>query len=371
MKVILGINNNHIFSLLRAEVSASTNASAQEAMSAMTPAQWEELLQVAVSHNVVAVVYEAIERLPAEHQPSRQVKLKFAVMADRSIQRFRQRSEVIGELLDLYNEAGILTMIIKGISVARLYPNPELRTFSDVDTYHFGQNREADALAAERLGVTPDDDVHHHSKWVYKGVLVENHYDFVNTKSHLSNRDYEQLLKAEAEKALESVWQGRKVLFASPRFNALFLMRHMAAHYAAERVSLRHLLDWKVFVEQCGAEVDWADVYSVYGKFKMRPFVDAVRGILVDYLGLAPELLPAPQQEDKALEERIINDILYSEFSVKCPKKGAVAIVWWKIRRFWANRWKHRLVYRESWLHSFLQMTYSHLLKPKTIANVR
>lgn len=360
-----------ILSLLRAEVSASTNASAQEAMLAMTPAQWEKLLQMAMSHNVVAVVYEALGRLSAEQQPSRQVMLKFAVMADRSIQRFRQRSAVIGELLDLYNKAGIPTMIIKGISVARLYPNPELRTFSDVDTYHFGQNREVDRLAAERLGVTPDDDVHHHSKWVYKGVLVENHYDFVNTKSHLSNRDYEQLLKAEADKAIESEWQGRKVLFASPRFNALFLMRHMAAHYAAERVSLRHLLDWKVFVEQCGADVDWAEVYSVYDKFKMRPFVDAVRGILVDYLGLAPESLPAPQQEDKALEERIINDILYSEFSVKCPKKGAVAIVWWKIRRFWANRWKHRLVYRESWLHSFLQMTYSHLLKPKTIANVR
>lgn len=371
MKVILGINNNPIFSLLRAEVSASTNASAQEAMPAMTPSQWEELLQMAVSHNVVAVVYEAIERLPAEHQPPRQVKLKFAVMADRSIQRFRQRSAVIGELLDLYNEAGIPTMIIKGISVARLYPNPELRTFSDVDTYHFGKIKEADSLAAERLGITPDDDVHHHTKWVYKGVLVENHYDFVNTKSHLSNRDYEQLLKAEAENAIESEWQGRKVLFASPRFNALFLMRHMAAHYAAERVSLRHLCDWKVFVEQCGADVDWVEVYSVYDRFKMRPFVDAVRGILVDYLGLAPESLPAPQQEDKALEKRIINDILYSEFSVKCPKKGAVAIVWWKIRRFWANRWKHRLVYRESWLHSFLQMTYSHLLKPKTIANVR
>ena len=367
----MSILTEPIFSLLRAEVSASTNASAQEAMSAMTPAQWGELLQMAVSHNVVAVVYEALGRLPAEQQPPRQVMLKFAVMADRSIQRFRQRSAVIGELLDLYNEAGIPTMIIKGISVARLYPNPELRTFSDVDTYHFGRNREADALAAERLGVTPDDDVHHHSKWVYKGVLVENHYDFVNTKSHLSNRDYEQLLKAEAEKAIESEWQGRKVMFASPRFNALFLMRHMAGHYAAERVSLRHLLDWKVFVEQCGSEVDWAEVYSVYDKFKMRPFVDAVRGILVDYLGLAPELLPAPQQEDKALEERIVNDILYSEFSVKCPKKGAVAIVWWKIRRFWANRWKHRLVYRESWLHSFLQMTYSHLLKPKTIANVR
>lgn len=371
MKAILDINNNPIFSLLRAEVSASTNASAREAMSAMTPSQWERVLQMAGAHNVVALVYEAIERLPETQQPPRQVRLKFAVMADQSVQRFRQRSEVIGELLDLYDEAGIPIMIIKGVSIARLYPKPELRTFSDVDTYHFGQIREADALAAERLGITPDDDVHHHTKWRYKGVLVENHYDFINTKSHVSNRAYEQLLKAEAENAVESEWQGHKVRFASPRFNALFLMRHMASHYAAERVSLRHLYDWKVFVEQCGSEVDWAEMYSIYDQFKMRPFVDAVRGILIDYLGLAPELLPKPVQEDKALEKRIINDILYSEFSVKCPQNGAVAIVWWKMRRFWANRWKHRLVYRESWLYSFIQMTYSHLLKPKTITNVR
>ena len=62
-----------------------------------------------------------------------------------------------------------------------------------------------------------------------------------------------------------------------------------------------------------------------------------------------------------------MNDILYAEFNEEKPKGGLFRIVWWKTRRYFANSWKHKLIYNESVLRTFIQSSYSHLLKPKTI----
>lgn len=78
--------------------------------------------------------------------------------------------------------------------------------------------------------------------------------------------------------------------------------------------------------------------------------------------GLVPNI-----KRDANLEERILNDILYAEFYEEKPKGGLFRIVWWKTRRYFANSWKHKLIYNESVLRTFIQSSYSHLLKPKTI----
>ena len=78
--------------------------------------------------------------------------------------------------------------------------------------------------------------------------------------------------------------------------------------------------------------------------------------------GLVPNI-----ERDVNLEERILNDILYAEFDEEKPQGGLFRIVWWKTRRYFANSWKHKLIYNESVLRTFIQSSYSHLLKPKTI----
>jgi hypothetical protein len=67
------------------------------------------------------------------------------------------------------------------------------------------------------------------------------------------------------------------------------------------------------------------------------------------------------------IEQRILRDILSPEFSEKQPEGGVVRVVWYKWRRWWANRWKHQLVYRDSLTTTLLTQVRSHLLKPTTI----
>ena len=359
---------NRVCDLLFATLRSALNGKAVDVdlVKNLSTAEWLELVSLAQRHNVIPLVCDELAGLRKELPAN--VFAKIAGLTLVAEDKYDTRVEVIKRLANLFASHDIPLMVLKGYGVSLYYPTPNHRSFSDIDTYNFGQLDRADEVLKKELGVDIDVDVHHHTTCVYKGVLIENHFDFVETHSHVSNARFEKILKAEAEKGRKSHHLEGDVTIElpSPMFNALFLMRHMALHYAAERVSVRHLCDWKQFVEAEGKNVDWEYVQSIYKQFNMKRFADAITRICVDHLGLDASLVPNVEPDEK-IEQRILHDILYAEFDEAKPEGGLVRIVWWKTRRYFANSWKHKLIYNESVLWTFFQSSYSHLLKPKTI----
>jgi hypothetical protein len=329
--------------------------------------RWECIFASSCPHHLTALLYDAVrEVVPAGRVP-RETLLKFGVVTDRIETDYARKRRVVAELARFYKAHGMTMMLLKGIGLGAYYPVPSHRSSSDVDIFLYGATRRADRLMARELGIAVSDDVHHHTTFKYKGVLVENHYDFVNTHDHRSARRLEEVLKRLAAVPGRSAEvEGETVLLPSADFNALFLMRHMAAHYAAERVSLRHLCDWMLFLVHEHAGIDFVKMEEYYRRFNLHRFANAVNGILVERFRMDPALLP-PFERERELEERIFNDIVSPEFRMKRPASGTVRILGWKMRRFAANRWKHEIVYNEPWFVTFFQSAFSHLIKPKTI----
>lgn len=355
--------NKILFSALRSALSGEKFG--EELLAGVTEREWDELLRFAQQHNVLPLLCDGIASQRKQIPPKAFSKLVGMTVVGED--KYAERVDVIKSLAKLFAQHNIPLMVLKGYGVSLYYPQPNHRVFSDVDTYNFGKLEEADKVLGEQLGVEIDVDVHHHTTCVYRGVLIENHYDFVNTSAHNSNARFEKILKAEVEKKYKVHKIGEEeILLPSSMFNALFLMRHMALHYAAERVSVRHLCDWKQFVEAEGNNIDWQRVQTISKQFNMNRFADAISAICIDHLGLDARLVPNIERNAK-LEERIFNDILYAEFDEERPNGGLFKIVWWKTRRFFANSWKHKLIYNESVLRTFVQSSHSHLLKPKTI----
>lgn len=352
-----------LFASLRCALNGETVDT--QAVKSLSKTEWVEFVRLAQQHNVIPMVCDGLAGIRKELPAN--VFMQIAGLTAVAEDKYDTRVGVVKELASIMSANHIPAMIIKGYGVSLYYPQPNHRTFSDVDTYHFGRLKEADNVMQSAWGVEVDTDVHHHTTCVYRGVLIENHYDFVNTSSHNSNARFEKILKAEAEKGCRIHKIGEEeILLPSPMFNALFLMRHMALHYAAERVSVRHLCDWKQFVEAESNNIDWGRVQAIDKQFNMNRFADAISAICIDHLGMDAGLVPNIER-DVNLEERILNDILYAEFDEDKPNGGLFKIVWWKTRRYFANSWKHKLIYNESVLRTFIQSSYSHLLKPKTI----
>lgn len=282
---------------------------------------------------------------------------------------YSQHEKAIADLARLYTDAGIRMMVLKGYGLSLDWPVPNHRSVGDLDIYNFGKWREADALVVERCGINVDEGHEHHTVFNFKGVAVENHYDFINTKAHRDAPKIEARLKALAEKGCKEIEvQGAKIYLPSADFNAIFLMRHMGQHFAGEHLNLRQVLDWGFFVRAHCKKLDWDEAIGFLQKIGLYTFFNQINAICVDYLGFEEYIFPCVERNE-VLERRILSDILHPEFAEEKPSSssGLLPILVFKFRRWWHNRWKHQLVYKEWLFPMFVTLLWSHLRRYKTI----
>ena len=293
-----------------------------------------------------------------------------------------------------YSEAGIEMMVLKGYGLSLNYPVPAHRPVGDVDVYlnddddpslrPFDQLRAGEAQGKldsgqarlpawrrgdeviRRRGIAIDYSHHHHSVFSWKGphstgsgqVMVENHYDIVNRYAGKSERMEDDMFKQMAtEGRKEVVVDGIKVYLPSATFNGIFLLRHASAHFAGSHITLRHLLDWALFVDKQWKEIDWPFVTDWLTRLGLRRFFSCMNALSIDCLGIAAEKFPVLER-DAALEQRVLADILHPTFSEK--DSGFL----FKLRRLKANMWKRNLVALEPLVPRMLRLAWSHVVRP-------
>ncbi len=340
----------------------------------------------ASEQGVLAVIWDSISHYESDKVRSvflsdRSLKIRWAINVEHIEQKYAKQKAAIVAMAHFFASHGIRMMILKGYGLSLNYPIPEHRPCGDIDIWLFGVETDpagkshivnvqtkADDLLRNELKIKIDEDEHHHTVFYFDGVMVENHYDFLNIHAHASNRVIEKRLQSLVREEMESVTvDGETVYLPSADFNALFLLRHAAAHFAAENIGLRHLLDWKYFVERNSASVDWVSLETFAKELNMHKFLHCLNGICIDYLGMSDGLLPSFERNVN-LEKRVLAEIFAPEFSETKPQNaGILRSLSYKFRRWWANRWKHRIVYSEGLVSTFFVQLRSHLMKPKSL----
>lgn len=346
---------------------------------------WREVYDIAINQGVLALAWDGVllheKKNNARALINSSLRINWALNTEYIEKRYIKQKNVIVFLASFFATHGIHMMILKGYGLSLNYPIPEHRPCGDIDIWLFrveknvdGKNvitnvqREADDLLRRELNVDICEDVHHHTVFYFEGVLIENHYDFLNVHAHASNRIVENRLQKLVRKSMVSVQICGAVLYLpSVDFNFLFLLRHTASHFASENIGLRHLLDWKYFIDENASDISWNLMERFVEDMNMHRFMHCINGICIDYLGMEASLVP-PFEREYNLEQRVISDILSPEFEeIKPCDEYLLLLLAWKFRRWWANRWKHRIVYREGLLSTFFVQLRSHLMKPKTL----
>ena len=315
--------------------------------------EWQAVLDLSSTQNVAPIIYDGLQRYHKEGGETCPQAMKFtlfgaAQMAERV---YASHEKAIRSLTGVFAEHGIRTMILKGYALSLCYPKPNHRPCGDIDIYQFGDYRRADALMESRFGTKIDRTHHHHTVYRWDGVMVENHYDFVNVHAHTSSAWLERQFKQLAQEPSEMVGD---VVLPSPNLHALFLLRHAGAHFAGERITWRHLLDWIMFCKRYAADVDWGYVERCAKEAGCYTFLSCMRRCCDRLIGIKYENTP--------LAERMWNDILHPEFQMAEQREGNQFA--YKARRWWGNRWKHKMVYRENLLSQLFTLTLSHIRKP-------
>lgn len=191
----------------------------------------------------------------------------------------------------------------------------------------------------------------HHTTFSCKGTMVENHYDFINTKAHKDAPAIEARLKDLASRSERKVMiglNGCEAYLPSANFNVIFLIRHLGQHFTGERVALRQLLDWGLFLQKYVLKVNCSGIIPFLKEIGILTFFNQINAICEDYFGIKFNDRVPKIERNKDLEKRIVGDILHPEFTEKKPEK-LFPVLWFKMKRCWYNRWKNPLVNNE-WL---------------------
>ena len=331
---------------------------------------WVEVMDIASKQGVIGICFDAFDlirqNLAPNCMPDRDTLLNWVGQVLYMESRYDEHRKAIGELAHFYDGQGIKLMVMKGYGLSLNYPKPEHRPMGDVDSYNFGLQEAADQMMCDELGIVIDNSHHRHSVFVFHGVTVENHYNFIDDCAHWSNKRFETLLKAEVDMDCEVVEvDGQMVYLPSARFNSLFLLKHCAGHFAATEMTLRQLLDWLLFVRKYHNKVDWSSVYGIYRNENLDKYANTLNAIGVKYLGFERSIFYEVSNNDE-LTARVLNDILAPEFAEKedgTLLRGLCV----KPRRWWHNRWKHKICYPDNLFVDFCLNLYSKILKPAHI----
>lgn len=143
----------------------------------------------------------------------------------------------------------------------------------------------------------------------------------------------------------------------TPTMNAIFLMRHMSAHFVSESIPLRMLYDWALFLKNCAAKVDWTLVIKMYERSGMMRFAGIVMTILKNHLEYESPVCPV-SLGNKEMSDKVWDSI------INPPEQNphdvfTLRYYLFESRTFFANRWKHKLVYPgESYFLLFFKYTW-------------
>lgn len=329
---------------------------------------WKALKTLADEQGLSAVILDALNTDGTNLTDGMPLELKLEwigeVLQDYE-GRYAQYKKAIGGLAGFYNRHGFKMMVLKGYACSLDWPKPEHRPCGDIDVWLFGQQEAADKELGSWFKVQGsnnriDGGQHHHTVFEWQGFTVENHYDFINVHHHPSHRGLETIFKDLGKDDSHFVEVGgEKVYIPSPNLHALFLLRHALNHFPSIGINLRNVLDWAFFIEKHTKEIDWKWLDKVIDEYHMRDFYNCINAICVEDLGFSASIFPSVQFLPE-LKDRVLADILSPEYEVKSGIKNM-------LKRWNANRWKHKLCFNENTWTAFWYGVWSHLLKPATI----
>lgn len=301
---------------------------------------WQRCFNLALGQQVLAMTFLAMTALSKEQRPNFTLWSKWMAYAQNIAAQSKHKREVVRKMGGWLAEDGLATMIIKGFSLAVLYPQPDLRESSDIDIYS-GEDYDKVNTCFEKHDLKIGRADSHHVHINIDGVSVEHHFALHNSrvKNGMEGPTIVLLQLAATDRRPTSLLG---ICFPNPTFTALFTAWHAHKHFLAEKIELRHVIDWALSLRQLSDEEAWMLHEVKYGSPWGR-FADTLTAIAMHRLQLPTDWFPqrevaAASEIGPGLEQRLWNDIMGSGHTAhgRTSNHRRLNIA----RRTLQNRWK-------------------------------
>ena len=205
------------------------------------------------------------------------------------------KSKAFVETYGKLSDAGIRGIVVKGITLRALYPEPDLRLSSDEDMLVSAEDFETAANLLLSLGFEErektDEETNVRAFSDKKsGLLIELHNSlFPHTDEF--NENMASLFSGAAERAEETIIDNCKMYTLTPTDALLFLVLHSFKHFVYCGFGLRQISDFIVFAKANVNSTDAEYILSSLEKVRASGFFSALLDISEKHFGVDREEL--------------------------------------------------------------------------------
>lgn len=236
---------------------------------------WDRLMDLAAEQCLISWIWEGICKLPEHQKPSRSQLIGWHLSAQEVWSDYNHKKQVLRNILQLCDENGLRMLLLKGISLSELYPNPYSRPSGDIDVYLLDNQYEK----GNQLFFNGSYSVGgKHSYCTYEGVMVENHMSIIDINTGLQ-RKIERYLENSLSQAIrtdEGYW------LLAPFYQLLYLLIHTLCHvdyYSLYSLPIRNIIDFGLYIKTYGDVINPFDFKKVLDKFGLGKSFQLILGL--------------------------------------------------------------------------------------------
>ena len=263
---------------------------------------WARLYSMARQQTLVGVLNDAVHQLPANQLPPENLLQEWDEATAKIGRVYHMHEQHIVELEELLGRMGLHGCILKGTSLAHLYPTPERRMCGDIDVWIAGTH-DSILEAFDKADIPIYDIIYQECKvGIFLDTEVEVHFH--------ASKMYNPFLNARLQRYLEANSPIRNdVVLTEPdaRFNAVFCMAHMFRHYLEGGIGMRQMMDYYYVLRELAPE-DREPVMKALKHLGMKRFTASVMASMKINFGLEDEHLLCPP--DKKHGRRLVEDVI-------------------------------------------------------------
>lgn len=282
---------------------------------------WSSLLSLAKHQTTLLLLQDGLELLLAMQAAREEEQVVIPPRALLKIQNVRMQTqrvhhdlnEIILEIDARLRVFGIAPILLKGESMAAIYPRPESRNCGDIDLYVDPDDYDrASAILSARYEKLPKS-TEKHGAFRKGRYNIELHFRTLVPQRPWCRRafeDYSRSSLSQATGMLPLAFADGSVRIPPSIYNAIFLLGHIYHHFVEGGVGLRQICDWTLFVDRHSAEWKREELASLLKRFGMMDAWRVFACLTVHYLGLSPDKMPFYDEREQRKAERAITIIL-------------------------------------------------------------
>lgn len=305
---------------LEALKSSLKNKSVKWDREDLQPKDWINLFQLAESHHVLPMIYEAVYNCPAAKKTESQL---FAAYKKRTMQQVMLQTMKTSEFLCLYQylkRSGVTPIVVKGIICRELYKNPDYRLSGDEDILISSDQFQLcyDAMMSYGMSLTnPEQEIHTAYEVPFgrpgSPIYIELHKSLFPPDSEAYG-DLNCFFEHVWNRKIELPIQGIHVSAMNHTDHLFYLICHSFKHFLHSGFGIRQVCDITLYANVYGQSVDWHQMLNNCRKINAEFFAAALFRIGQKYLTFDPGAACYPD-EWKAIkvdETELLEDLLNS-----------------------------------------------------------